>query len=156
MHNSKSYKPLARNRRSTYDYDIKRRVIAGMVLSGAEAKSIRSGSVSLKGAFANFASGELFINNMHISRYSHDSSELIYDPLRPRKLLLHKNELGRVMGDKQNGMHVVVMSVGLMGQYLKAELGIGLSKKQYDKRQAIRSKNQLREAQKAYIRANRN
>ncbi len=156
MKNKSSYKPIAKNRRAFYDYDIQRRIIAGIVLSGPEAKSIRSNAFSLKGAFANFLDGELWINNMYVSKYAHAAYGHSYDPNQPRKLLLHDKELKRIVSDKQNGLHVVVLSVGTMGQYLKAELGIGPSKKIHDKRQVIKSRSQLREAQKAQARANQN
>lgn len=148
-----SYSPIAKNRRARYDYEITSILIAGIVLSGPEVKSIRNGSVSLKGAFANFKDGELWLNNMHISKYTHSSFEAGYEPERPRKLLLSKNELARLVADKQNGNHIVILSIGISGKYIKAELGIGRSKKIHDKRQKIKTRNQLRDAQKAQARS---
>lgn len=156
MKNKINYKLIAKNKRAFFDYEIKRRLIAGIVLSGPEVKSIRLGTLSLKGSFANFMNGELWANNIYISKYPHANLGPDYSPDRPRKLLLHDNELKRIVADKQNGLHVVVLSLGTMGKFIKIELGVGQSKKKYDKRQAIKSRSQLREAQKASARANQN
>lgn len=148
-----SYKPIAKNRRANFDYNIESTIIAGLVLTGPETKSCRNGSVSLKGAFANFVAGELWLSGLHISKYPNAVYEPTYDPDRPRKLLLNKSELQRIMASKQNGKHIVVISLGILGKYIKAELGIGQSKKLHDKRQKIKSRTQIREAQRAHIRA---
>ncbi len=147
------YSPIAKNRRAFYDYEISRKLVAGLVLSGQEVKSIRNGSVSLKGAFADFSNGELWLNNMHVSKYKYAAINSSYDPNRKRKLLLSKVELGRLVADKQNGNHVSILSVGKSGRYIKAELGIGRSKKIHDKRQKIKAKNQQRDAQKAQVKS---
>jgi len=150
--NKVNYMPISKNRRARYDYEISRTLVAGIVLNGPEVKSIRNGSVSLKGSFANFKDGELWLNNMHVSKYAHSSPEDNQDPERPRKLLLNKVELARLVASKQNGNHITILSVGVSGKYIKAELGIGRSKKIHDKRQKIKSRNQLRDAQKAQAR----
>ncbi len=148
-----NYKPIAKNRRALYDYEISSRLIAGIVLSGPETKSIRNGSVSLKGSFANFRGGELWLNNMHVTKYAHSSFETGYEPQRPRKLLLNKAELTRLLADMQNGNHVSILSVGICGRYIKAELGIGRSKKIHDKRHKIKLREQRRDAQKAQVKS---
>lgn len=148
-----NYSPIAKNRRARYDYEIASTIIAGIVLSGPETKSIRNGSVSLKGSFANFKDGELWLNNMHVSQYAYSSFEDGYEAERPRKLLLNKNELARMVADKQNGNHIAILSIGVSGKYIKAELGIGQSKKIHDKRQKIKARNQLRDVQKAQARS---
>ncbi len=153
--NNIAYRPISKNSRVGYDYDISSTLIAGIVLSGAEVKSIRNGALSLKGSFANFSNGELWLNNMHISRYPHAAYKLSYDPSQPRKLLLSKNEIVRLAADRQNGKHIVIKSIGISGKYIKAELGIGSSKKLYDKRQKIKSRSQLRDAQKAQAHKNK-
>jgi len=147
-----TYRPIAKNRRAHFDYDIVRILIAGLILSGPEAKSIRNGSVSLKGSFANFHNGELWINNMHISKYAYSVFDSSYDAERPRKLLVSKSELAKLLADKQNGNHLVVVSIGVSGKYIKVELGVGRSKKLHDKRHKIKSQNQLRDAQKSQAR----
>ncbi len=147
--NKVNYRTLAKNRRAQYDYEISRKLIAGIVLSGPEAKSIRGGAVSLKGSFANFLNGELWLNNMHISKYQYSSFESSYDPERPRKLLVNKNELVKLLADRKNGKHVTALSIGVSGKYIKVELGIGHSKKLYDKRQKIKARNQQRDAQRS-------
>lgn len=144
-----SYKPITRNRRSTYDYDISDKFVAGIVLTGPEVKSVRSGNVSLKGSFASFKSGELWVNNMHISKYPYAVYPNSYEPTRARKLLLSKSELAKIAAAKQNGRHLAVLSVGMSGRYLKLEVGVGSSKKKYDKRQQIKAKTQQREAEKS-------
>lgn len=148
-----NYSPIAKNRRARFDYEIASTLISGIVLTGPETKSIRSGSVSLKGSFANFHDGELWLNNMHVSKYKYSSFEGSYEPERPRKLLLNKNELSRLIADKQNGNHIAILSIGVSGKYIKAELGIGQSKKIHDKRQKIKARNQLRDVQKAQARS---
>ncbi len=150
-----NYKPIAKNRRALYDYEISSRLIAGIVLSGRETKSIRNGSLSLKGSFANFRGGELWLNNMHVTKYAHSVFEAGYETQRPRKLLLSKSELARLMAGMQNGNHVVILSVGTGGRYIKAELGVGRSKKIHDKRQKIKSRQQHRDIQKAQSRLHR-
>ncbi len=147
-----AYRPIAKNRRAYYDYDIARILIAGIVLSGPEAKSIRNGSVSLKGSFANFQNGELWINNMHVSKYAYSAFDSSYVAERPRKLLVSKGELTKLLADKQNGSHIVALSIGISGKFIKIELGIGRSKKLHDKRHKIKSRNQLRDAQKTQAR----
>lgn len=149
------YKILAKNRRAKFDYDINDQVIAGLVLSGPEAKSVRAGAVSLKGAFANFKSGELWVNNLHISKYPQAVYSSSYEPTQPRKLLLNKSELSRLLAGKQNGKHIVVVSIGLSGKYIKLELGTGNSKRKYDKRQQIKSADQRRDADKTVFGRNK-
>lgn len=143
-----NYHPIARNRRATYDYEIKERLLAGVVLRGPEVKSVRAGHVSLKGAFANFHNNELWLNNVHISPYppAHDQPQ---DPDRTRKLLLHKKQIDQLNSQKQSGLQIVVCSIGLSGPYIKVELGIGHSKKRHDKRETIKRRQASREAQRS-------
>lgn len=139
---------LAKNRRANFDYEIQERLLAGIVLRGPEVKSIRRGAVSLKSAFANFMNGELWLNNMHVSPYPPAQSQN-HDANRPRKLLLHQKQLDELFKQKQSGLNIVICSVGLAGGYIKAELGIGRGKKQYDKRQTIKKRQADREAAKS-------
>jgi SsrA-binding protein len=144
-----SYKPIAKNRRSKYDYEISDTFIAGIVLSGPEAKSIRAGNVSLKGSFASFKSGELWVNNMHISQYPYAVYSSSYEPTQARKLLLSKSELAKIAAAKQNGKHLAVLSIGTGGRFIKLEIGTGNSKKKFDKRNQIKARTQQREAEKS-------
>lgn len=140
-----NYRVLAKNRRATFDYEIQDRLLAGIVLSGPEVKSIRRGAVSLKSAFANFIGNELWLNNMHVSPYP-PARDQPHDPERPRKLLLQRKQLDQLLSQKQAGLNIVVCSVGLSGQYIKAELGVGRSKKRHDKRQVVKQRQAQREA----------
>ena len=143
-----NFKPIAKNRRANYDYDIVSTLIAGIVLSGAETKSIRAGHVSLKGAFAVFQKQELWLNNMHVSKYKYANSAS-HNPTRPRKLLLHKSQLDQLQAQKLNGQNLVVLAIGLSGPFIKVQIGIGHSKKRHDKRETIKKRQQMREAAKA-------
>lgn len=149
MRTSNNYKPILINRRAIYDYDITETMIAGMVLSGAEVKSIRTGLANLKGSFANFSNGELWANNIHISPYPRATYDKTYDPTRARKLLVSKSQLDKLAVHKQNGKQIAVLSLGVSGKYLKLEIGIGTSKKKHDKRHQIKAKMQTREAQQS-------
>jgi len=143
-----NYRPITINRRATFDYDIQDRVLAGIVLRGSEVKSVRNGHASLKGAFAAFKDGELWLSNMHVSPYppAHDQQ---HEPDRPRKLLLHKKQLQDLQDQKLAGRSIVVCSIGASGPYIKVELGIGRGKKKHDKREAIKRRQADRDAARA-------
>lgn len=139
MSDSKFQKIIAKNKRATFDYDIEKRVIAGVVLRGHEAKSIRSGNVSLKNSFASVKDGELWLNNVHVGQYD-KSSLSVYEPTRSRKLLVHKNELNQLLGAKSAGQTIVVLAIGASGKFIKVEIGIGRGKKKHDKRQVLKKR----------------
>jgi len=142
------YTLLAANRRARYDYQINDTLLAGIRLSGAEVKSIRAGHVRLNGSFAGFRSGELWLNNVHISPYPPAKQE-DYQPTRTRKLLLKRQQLAQLARASQSGHSIVVLSVGQSGSYVKVELGIGRGRKRYDKREHIKRREAKRDAAKA-------
>ena len=142
-------KIIAKNPTAYHNYNIEDTFEAGIVLSGTEIKSIRNGKVNLKDCYANIKNGECFIYGMHISPYENGN---IYnkDPLRVRKLLLHKRELNKLFGKiKQDGYSLIPICLYFSGSLIKLELGLGKGKKLYDKRQDIAKKDAERRMQKA-------
>lgn len=142
-------KLIAKNPVAYHNYNIEEKFEAGIVLSGTEIKSIRLGKVNLKDSYAGFKNGECFIYSMHISPYEHGNI-FNKDPLRERKLLLHRRELNKLYGKiKQDGYTLIPISLYFKGNIVKLELGIGKGKKLYDKRQDIAKKEAERRIQKA-------
>ncbi|MGQ9863648.1 MAG: SsrA-binding protein SmpB [Bacteroidia bacterium] len=137
--------PIIQNRKALHDYEIVERYEAGIVLVGGEVKALRHGRANLQDAFAVFQKGELFLLNFHISPYEH-AGYAQYVSTRPRKLLLHKDELRRLQGKlTQKGFTLVPLRVYFNARgYAKVELGLARGKKQYDKRQAIKAKEDRR------------
>ena len=134
-------KLIAKNPVARHNYTIEDTIEAGIVLTGTEIKSIRTGNVNLKDSYAGIKNGELFIYNLHISPYEFGN---IYnnDPIRDRKLLVSKRELNKLFGlIKQQGYSLIPISLYFKGQFVKVELGIGKGKKLYDKRQDIAKKD---------------
>jgi SsrA-binding protein len=138
-------KLLAKNRRATFDYEIKDRLVAGLALDGAEVKSIKAGFASLKGSFVALRDNEAYLNNAHVTPYRHASNKPELDPTRVRKLLLHRKQLDDLIKSKQSGLSVVPTALLLEGRLIKLEIGIGRGKKQYDKRQTIKERDTNRE-----------
>lgn len=142
-------KTLASNRRARHDYRILERVEAGIVLSGSEVKSLRQGRASVAEAFARVRGGEVWLENMHIPPYE-QGEKRGYDPLRDRKLLLHRREIERLIGkQKEQGLALVPMRVYLSHGLVKVELGLGRGKREYEKRQAIAEREHRREMERA-------
>ena len=138
-------KLIAKNPTAYHNYDITDKLESGVVLSGTEIKSIRSGQVNLKDTYAIIRSGEIYIIGMHISPYEHGNI-FNKDPLRDRKLLLNKREINKLIGlTKQQGYSLVPISLYFKGNLVKVELGIGKGKKLYDKRQDIAKKDAQRQ-----------
>ena len=138
-------KLIAKNPTAKHNYFIEDTIETGIVLSGTEIKSIRSGKVNLKDSYASIKNGEVYIYHMHISPYEHGN---IYnkDPLRDRKLLLHQREIAKLMGFiKQKGYSLIPVSLYFKGNLVKLELGIGKGKKLYDKREDMAKKDAQRE-----------
>ncbi|HIW21517.1 MAG TPA: SsrA-binding protein SmpB [Candidatus Dorea intestinavium] len=139
-------KLVANNKKAYHDYFILDTYEAGIALHGTEVKSLRAGSASIKEAFVRIEKGEVFIYGMHISPYE-KGNIFNKDPLRVRKLLLHKNEINKMLGKtKEKGMAIVPLKVYFKGSLVKVEIGIAKGKKIYDKRQDIAKKDQQREA----------
>ena len=123
---------------------------AGIALSGTEVKSIRMGKCSIKEAFVRVEKGEVFIYGMHISPYE-KGNIFNKDPLRVRKLLLHRSEINKLLGKtKEQGITIMPLKVYLKGSLVKVEIGLARGKKLYDKRQDIAKKDQKREAQREF------
>lgn len=133
-------KTLVENRKARHDYFIEDAMEAGIVLVGTEVKSIRAGKANLKDSYADIVNGEIFIKNMHISPYEQGN---IYnrDPLRERKLLLHKAEIEKLLGFTcQKGYTLIPLSIYLKDSKVKVNLGVCRGKKDYDKRDAMLEK----------------
>lgn len=133
-------KIVAKNRKARHDYFIDETFEAGIVLAGTEVKSIRQGKANLRDSYAQVKNGELFLHNVHISPYDHGN---IYnkDPLRSRKLLMHKREIDRLEGlTAQKGLSLVPLSLYFKNNRVKVELGLARGKKLYDKRQDLKDK----------------
>lgn len=134
-------KIIAKNPVARHNYSIIETIEAGIVLTGTEIKSIRSGKANLKESYATIRNGEVFIHMMHISPYDHGNIHN-KDPLRDRKLLLKKSEINRLIGlIKQKGYTLVPISIYFKKNFVKVELGIGKGKKLYDKREDIAKKD---------------
>lgn len=143
-------KVLAQNKKANHDYFIEETIEAGMVLTGTEIKSIRSGKVQLKDSFVRISNGEAWINNMHISPFE-QGNRFNHDPLRSRKLLLHKKQIGELVGAvKRDGYTIVPIKMYLKDGYAKLLIGVGKGKKDYDKRNDMRKKEARREMERAF------
>ena len=144
------HKLIANNKKAYHDYFIEETYEAGISLAGTEVRSLRNGRCSLKESYVGIENGEAFIYGMHISPYEHGNL-FNKDPLRTRRLLLHKYEI-RTMAQaiQQQGYTLVPLKVYFQGQYAKVEIGIAKGKKLYDKRQDIAKKDARREAEREY------
>lgn len=129
---------FAENRKAHFDYEILETFEAGLVLSGAEVKSIRSGRMNLAGSYVNFVSGEPYLVGASIAPYQPKNQPMDYDASRSRKLLLNKKEIDYISGKtKQKGLTLVPLKVYNKGRRIKIEIGLARGKRQYDKRATI-------------------
>ncbi len=143
-------KLVANNKKAYHDYFVDEKIEAGLVLHGTEVKSLRQGKCSIKEAFIRIENGEMFIYGMHISPYE-KGNLFNKDPLRIKKLLLHKAEINKLLGKiKEKGFTIVPLQVYFKEGKAKVEIGLCRGKKLYDKRQDIARKDQQREAQKEF------
>ena len=143
-------KIIANNKKAFFDYFIEEKIEAGIELVGTEVKSLRMGKCSIKEAFVRIQDGEVYIYGMHISPYE-KGNIFNKDPLRARKLLLHRQEIRKLQGQiAQKGYTLVPLNVYLKGSLMKVEIGLARGKKLYDKRQDIAKKDQRREAEKQF------
>ena len=148
-------KLIANNKKAYHDYFILEKYEAGLVLHGTEVKSLRMEKCSIKEAFIRVEDGEMYIYGMHISPYE-KGNIFNKDPLRVRKLLLHKKEILKIFGKmKEQGITVVPLQVYFSGSLVKIEIGLAKGKKLYDKRETIAKKDQKREAQREFKAFNR-
>lgn len=144
-----SKKTVARNRKATHEYHIIDTFEAGIVLVGPEVKSIRAGKVSLTEAFARIDGSEAFLHAMHISPYG-PASMWNVDPTRPRKLLLNRREIRKLIGaTQQEGFTLVPLELYLKDGYVKVALALGRGKKRFDKREDLKKRDADREMQRA-------
>ena len=143
-------KLIANNKKAFHDYFIEEKYEAGIALAGTEVKSLRMGKCSIKEAFIRIDKGEVYIYNMHISPYE-KGNIFNKDPLRVRKLLLHRHEIRKIEGQiAQKGYTMVPLNVYFKGSLVKLEIGLAKGKKLYDKRQDIAKKDQRREAERKF------
>lgn len=143
-------KALAFNRKARHDYYILDTMEVGICLQGTEVKSIRKGMVNLKDSYASIQAGQLFIENMHVSPYDYGNVNN-HDPLRKRKLLMHKKEINQLLGKtKEKGLTLVPLKLYLTRGLVKLELALAQGKKNYDKRQAIAVREAKREIERAF------
>ena len=143
-------KMIANNKKAYHDYFILDTYEAGIALAGTEVKSLRMGKCSIKESFIRIEDGEVFIYGMHISPYE-KGNIFNKDPLRVRKLLLHKSEINKLIGKtKEIGMAIVPLKVYFSKSLVKVEIGLAKGKKLYDKRDDIAKKDQKREAEREF------
>ncbi|KZZ84862.1 MULTISPECIES: SsrA-binding protein SmpB [Bacillaceae] len=143
-------KVLAQNKKANHDYFIEETYEAGIVLQGTEIKAIRAGRVNLKDAFARIQAGELYVHNMHVSPYE-QGNRYNHDPLRTRKLLLHKSEISKLIGlTKEDGYALVPLKIYLKNGFAKVLVGLGKGKKKYDKREDLKKKEAKRDIERAF------
>lgn len=141
-----SEKLIANNKKAYHDYFILDTYEAGISLAGTEVKSLRMGKCSIKEAFIRIENGEVYLYGMHISPYE-KGNIFNKDPLRVRKLLLHRAEIHKLLGKtKEKGVAIIPLKVYLKGSLVKVQVGLAKGKKLYDKRQDIAKKDQMREA----------
>lgn len=144
------FKLIANNKKARFDYFVEDTFEAGIALAGTEVKSLRMGKCSVKESFIRIEKGEVYIYNMHISPYE-KGNIFNKDPLRVRKLLLHKYEVNKMLGKmQQKGYTIVPLQVYFKGNLCKVEIGLARGKKLYDKREDIAKKDQRREAEKNF------
>lgn len=147
---SEAKKLIANNKKVRHEYFLEEKYEAGIELAGTEVKSLRAGKCSIKEAFIRIDNGEMYIYQMHVSPYEHGNI-FNKDPLRPRKLLLHKYEIVKLESKiKERGYAIVPVEVYFKGGRVKLEIALAKGKKLYDKRASIAAKDQKREAERDF------
>ena len=147
---SEAVKLVANNKKAYHDFFIEEKYEAGLALHGTEVKSLRMGKCSIKEAFVRIENGEAFVYGMNVSPYE-KGNIFNKDPLRPKKLLLHKKEIEKLTGKiKEKGYTIVPVEVYFKGSLVKVEIALARGKKLYDKRQDIAKKDQKREAEREF------
>lgn len=145
----KNRKVISENRKAYHDFFIVEKYEAGIELTGTEIKSIRMGRVTMADCFARVEKGQLVLHNMHISPYVH-GNRYNHEPMRTRRLLLHKQEIMKLIGKtKEKGFSLVALKLYWSGDWAKIELGLAKGKKEYDKRDAIKEQDNKREIARA-------
>jgi SsrA-binding protein len=142
-------KMISVNKRARFDYEIGDLFEAGLVLQGTEVKSLRQGRVSLKDAYGDIENGEVYLLHAHIDPYD-QGNRFNHDPERPRKLLLHKREIKRLIGKtRERGLTLIPTRMYFSRGKAKIELGLGKGKKHYDKRETLKRRTAQREIERA-------
>jgi SsrA-binding protein len=143
-----SEKIIAQNKTARINYHIEDTFEAGIILVGTEVKSLRDGKANLKDCYALVKDGEVFVHDMHISPYSH-GNRLNHNPLRIRKLLLHKAEIKRLYGkSREKGLALIPLKLYFRKGKVKIEIGVGRGKKLYDKRESLKHKEDKRDIER--------
>ncbi|MDE6491843.1 MAG: SsrA-binding protein SmpB [Lactobacillus sp.] len=141
---------IAQNKKARHDYFIKDTFEAGIALTGTEIKSIRARRISLRDGYVQIIDGSAFLENVHISEYK-EGNRYNHDPLRSRRLLLHKKEIRRLAkAQSERGITIIPLKVYLKHGFAKVLIGIGQGKKEYDKRETIKKRDQDRELRRKY------
>ena len=142
-------KVVARNRKARHEYEVLETFEAGMELRGPEVKSLRAGQVSFQDAFARVERGEVWLHSLHISPYE-KANRANPDPVRPRRLLLHKAEIRKLLGKvEEKGLTLVPLEIYFSGGYAKITLALARGRKLYDKREELKRRQQDRDARRA-------
>ena len=146
----KNEKAVATNRKAYHDYFIEEKFEAGIMLQGTEVKSLREGRVNLQDSYASVKDSEVFLHHCHISPYSHGNI-MNHEPLRTRKLLLHRKEINKLLGKtQQQGLTLIPLRIYFSKRGLaKVELGLAKGKKQHDRRETIKTREASREMERA-------
>jgi len=145
---------VTKNRKAFHDYFIQETYEAGLMLVGTEVKSLREGKANLKESYALIKDGEIFLLNCHISHYSHGNIEN-HDPLRTRKLLLHKKEISKLWAKtSQQGLTLIPLKIYFKNGKAKVEIGLAKGKRQYEKRDSIKAREAKREIER-HMKSNR-
>ncbi len=146
-------KLLAQNKYAKFQYEILDTIEAGIELLVTEVKSIRNGNANLRDGFCSFSNGEILLKNVHISPHKNVGAYFNHDPLRERKLLVHKKEILKLRNSaEKKGLTIIPLSIYLKGSWIKLKIGVGKGKKLHDKRQADKNKNIKREIRSALAR----
>lgn len=141
-------KPLAQNKKARHSYNIDNTVEAGVILTGTEIKSVRDSRINLKDGFAQIRNGEAWLMNVHISTYD-QGNQFNHDPLRNRKLLLHKKQIAQFdEATKNKGVTIVPLKVYIKNGFAKVLIGVAKGKNDYDKRETIKRRDQERQIQR--------
>jgi SsrA-binding protein len=149
MSNENGRKIVATNRKARHEYEILERFEAGLVLKGPEVKSLREGKVGFQDAFARIERGEAWLHSLHISPYE-QANRFNVDPLRPRKLLMHRGEIRRLIGKvEEKGLTLVPIELYFKNGFAKVTLALARGRKLYDKREKLKREDQEREARRA-------
>ncbi len=149
MSGKESFKTVAQNKKAHHDYFVMETIEAGIELCGTEVKSVRAGKINLKDSWCSVVDGEIFVNGMHISPYE-QGNIFNKDPMRVRRLLMHKREIMRLFGTvKQDGYSLIPLSVYFKGSKVKVSVGVCKGKKLYDKRADMAERSAKRDIERA-------